>query len=100
MPATLKLFRHALDGLVELPLNVTSWRIQLSGQGSAPGRILRLLILLDEAIHAPQKSLDPLDPRFLPIQIAVWRRGEQAVQPGSIRPVASHHLIGRYDVAE
>ena len=53
-----------------------------------------------EPIHAPQESLNAFHARILPVEIAVGRRGEQAVQARRVGAVARDHLIGRDDVAQ
>ena len=72
----------------------------LRAQGFANRGSSRLCIAHNEAIHAPQKSLNAFDARILPVEIAIGRRGEQAVQARRIGAVARDHLVRRDHVAQ
>src|SRR5213593_1234977 len=57
-------------------------------------------IAYEKPVHPPEESLNALNPRVLPVQITIRRRGKQAVETGRIGAVAGHHLVGRHNVAE
>jgi hypothetical protein len=46
-----------------------------------------------------EEAADAGDAVFLPVEVAVRRRGEERVHARGIRAVAGDHLVGRDDVA-
>src|ERR1022692_660988 len=100
MPASLKVVGHALDGLVKLALNATCGRIQLRGKRFSPVWVFWLCIVLHEAKHSAQESLDAFYAGILPVQVTVGGSGEQAVETGGVGAVAGDHVVRADYVAE
>src|SRR5438034_181057 len=100
MPTALKVIAHAFDGLVELALNAARFGRQISGHWFAPVRMFGLGMPRDKSIYSPQEPLDAFDPFILPVQIAIRRRGKQAVETRGIGAVARYHLVGRNHVSK
>jgi hypothetical protein len=100
VPAPLEVVADTLYGLVQLALDGARRRRQLGGNRLAPVGMFRLRIAYEEAVHAPQKSLNAFDAGVLPVEVTVGRGGEQAVEAGGIGAVARDHLIGRHNVAQ
>src|ERR1700722_8336547 len=100
VPASLEIFGDALDRLVQFALQRTRGWGQCFRFGR--GRRPRLCgwIVQEETVNSPQETLNSLDARFLPIQIALWRRGKQRVHAHGIGAVLFHHLVRRDDVAQ
>ena len=44
--------------------------------------------------------MNPFHSRVLPVEVAVWRSGEQGIHARGVGAVARHHLVGRDDIAQ
>ena len=55
--------------------------------------------LVVEAIDAAEEAADAGDAFFLPLEVAVGRRGEERVHARGVGAVAGDHVVGRDDVA-
>src|SRR3984957_16314850 len=100
MPAPLEVIGYALDRLVEFALQSPRRSADLCGHGSTPINVTWPGMLLEEAPYATQKSLNTFDARVLPVEIAVGRCGEEAVEAGSVGAVGGDHFIGAHNIAE
>ena len=93
VPAALQVVGHTLDGLVKLALDLA----RAAGERDvAVRRFLQTAaeFLTNEAVDPAQESVDAFDAGILPVQVAVRRRGEQAVQARGIGAVARDHFVG------
>ena len=75
-------------------------RRQFGRHGLRHVGMIWLRIAHNEPVHASQESLNAFNPRILPVEIAIGRRGEQAVQARGVGAVARDHLVGRDHVAQ
>src|ERR1700691_5613994 len=93
MPASLEVVADTLYGLVKLALKTPRRAGHRRRQRSVP-------ILLEESVHPSQETLNAFNAGILPIEIAVGRSGEQAVEARSVGAVARHHFVRADDVAQ
>ena len=102
VPTALEIVADALDGLVELALN---WRADRRERHRRQ-RLYRLrsrrcrAFLVTQTVDLAQKSLNACDARILPVEIAVGRRGEQAVKARGIGAVAGDHFVRADHIAQ
>ena len=80
---------------MELALNGAGFGRQITWNWFTPFRMFGLRVPRDKPIYPSQESLYPFNPFILPIQVAVRRGGEQAVETRGIGPVPGHHLVRR-----
>ena len=52
-----------------------------------------------QAIDPAEKAADAGHPVFLPVEIAIGRRGKERIDPGSVGAIAGDHVVGRNHVA-
>ncbi len=52
-----------------------------------------------QAIHPAQKAADAGHSIFLPVEIAIGRRGKERIDAGSVGAIAGDHVVGRNHVA-
>src|SRR5262249_34395987 len=98
MPASMEVFRNALDSLVEFTLNLAGSGGKLARRGS--GRSSRALsVALYEPVGTVQEAEDAFHAGILPIELAVRRGGEQGVHTCSIGAETLDHLIRRHHVS-
>ena len=53
-----------------------------------------------KSIHPSQEALYAFNSLILPIQIAIRRRGKQAVETRSVGAIARHHLVRRNHISK
>src|SRR5246127_5458353 len=93
MPAALELVGDALDGLMELALNLARFRRQLLCYGLPPFRSVGPCIAHHVAVDAAEEALDALDASVLPVEVAIGRRGEEAVEAGGLGAATGDHFL-------
>src|SRR5208282_6561293 len=101
VPAALKVVADALDGLVEFALDLTrlrregccGWRLGLRPRS-------RRGISCHETIDSAQESLDAFDAGVLPVEVAIGRSGEEAVEACGVRAITRNHFIRTDHVAQ
>ena len=89
-----------LDGRVE---HAAELRLLCAERCRIVGRrrtLDRLCELSEDAPHAPEEAVCPLDALIAPVKITIHGRGKEDEEPCRIRTVAVDDLLGRDDVAE
>ena len=88
MPASLEIVADALDGLVEFALKWRALRAKVFRTPAGLRARCRRSVAHEEPVDAAEKTLDAFDPGFLPVQVAIGRRSEQAIEARGIGTVA------------
>src|SRR5581483_657879 len=94
VPSSLEIIAHTLNGLVKLALDLP--RLGRQPHPLRRRRRSRLCcgrIPHHKPIHTPEEALNTFDPRILPIEIAIRRRGEQAVEARGISAETRYHFV-------
>src|ERR1700688_2059373 len=89
VPAALEVVADALDGLVKFALDrACLWRERSCEQRLCGGVCGAWGISHHKAVDAAEEPLDAFDAGILPVEIAVGRSGEEAIETRGIGAVA------------
>ncbi len=91
------------DGLVQLAQTALSRAESVDAAAGLPGLASNSGFTAahghHEAVDAAEEAADARDAVFLPVEVAIGRRGKERVHARGIRAVAGDHVVGRDHVA-